>query len=194
MAAEKAEILLIGAAKPVIVGGLEPSFDRSQADRGQGPGCLPEGCRAAHPRYRDRLYLQQDRRRLHVALSEARNRVELRRRLRPCRRQMGRRARHRRDQHAGRAERGSRRYRARPAALHACANFRRPIVICAPANGSRRRLSAHAGDVARPHRRHRRHGPHRQGDRAPARCLRRAGGLSLAQSAGRRRPTSIIRS
>ena len=118
MAAEKAEILLIGAAKPAIVGGLEPSLDRSQADRGQGPGSLYRGDRAAHPRDRDRLYRQQDRRRLHVALPEARNRVELRRRLRPCRREMGGRARHRRDQHPRRAERGSRRHRDRTAALH----------------------------------------------------------------------------
>ena len=44
-------------------------------------------------------------------------------------------------------------------------------------------LSAHQGDAAQPHRRHGRHGPHRQGDRAPARSLRRAGRLSLAQSA-----------
>ena len=43
------------------------------------------------------------------------------------------------------------------------------------------------GDVARPHRRHGRHGPHRPGDRAAARRLRRAGGLSQPQSAGRRR-------
>ena len=193
MAAEKAEILLIGAAKPVIVGGLEPSFDRSQAGRGQGPGRLPEGGRAAHSRYRDRLYRQQDRRRLHVALSEARNRVELRRRLRPCRREMGGRARHRRDQHAGRAERGSRRHRARTAALH-LARISAGRSLSARRQMAREGLSAHSRDVARPHRRYRRHGPHRQGDRAPARCLRRAGGLSLAQSASRRRPTSIIRS
>ena len=48
-----------------------------------------------------------------------------------------------------------------------------------------RRLPAHAL-AARPHRRHRRHGPHRQGDRAPARRHEGAGGLSLAP-AGRRR-------
>ena len=47
-------------------------------------------------------------------------------------------------------------------------------------------ISAHQGDVAQPHRRHGRHGPHRQGDRAPAGGLRRAGGLSRAQPASRR--------
>ena len=41
MAADKAEILLIGAAKPVIVGGLEPIVNRPQADRGQGSGSIP---------------------------------------------------------------------------------------------------------------------------------------------------------
>ena len=49
------------------------------------------------------------------ALSQARDRVELRRRLRPRRRQIGGRARHHRHQHAGRAERRGRRHRARPA-------------------------------------------------------------------------------
>ena len=44
-------------------------------------------------------------------------------------------------------------------------------------------ISAHQGDAAQPHRRHGRHGPHRQGDRAPAGGLRRAGGLSQPQSA-----------
>ncbi len=47
-------------------------------------------------------------------------------------------------------------------------------------------VSAHQGDLARPHRRHGRHGPHRPGDRAPARRLRRAGGLSQPQSANGR--------
>ncbi len=42
-----------------------------------------------------------------------------------------------------------------------------------------RRLSAHPL-AARPHRRHRRHGTHRQGDRAPARRHEGAGRLSLA--------------
>ena len=78
------------------------------------------------------------RRRLHVALPQARNRVELRRRLRPHRRQMGGRARHHRHQHAGRAQRGSRRHRARPAALHRARICRRPSAICAPANGRSR--------------------------------------------------------
>ena len=48
-------------------------------------------------------------------------------------------------------------------------------------------IPAHQGDLAQPHRRHGRHGPHRQGDRQAARRLRRAGGLSLAQPASRRR-------
>ena len=51
-------------------------------------------------------------------------------------RQMGGRARHRRHQHAGRADRGGGRYRARPAALHGPRNLPRPNATCGPANGS----------------------------------------------------------
>jgi lactate dehydrogenase-like 2-hydroxyacid dehydrogenase len=40
-------------------------------------------------------------------------------------------------------------------------------------------------DAPRPYGGHCRHGPHRQGDRTPPRGLRRAGGLSQPQSAGR---------
>ena len=50
-----------------------------------------------------------------------------------------------------------------------------------------RRLPAHAL-AARPHRRHRRHGPHRQGDRAPVRRHEGAGGLSFAPARGRAVP------
>ncbi len=46
--------------------------------------------------------------------------------------------------------------------------------------------------AARPQGRHRRHGPDRPGDRAPARCLARAGRLSLAQARRRACPTSTI--
>ena len=51
-------------------------------------------------------------------LPQARIRVELRRRLRQHRRQICRRARHHRHQHAGGAQRGGRRHRARSAAVH----------------------------------------------------------------------------
>ena len=50
------------------------------------------------------------------------------------------------------------------------------------------------GDAAQPHRRHGRHGPHRQGDRAPAGGLRRAGGLSQPQSADGRELQVLSRS
>ena len=53
-------------------------------------------------------------------------------------------------------------------------------------------IPAHQGDAAQPHRRHGRHGPHRQGDRAPAGGLRRAGGLSLRATRRAASATSII--
>ena len=46
--------------------------------------------------------------------------------------------------------------------------------------------------AARPQGRHRRHGPHRPGDRTPARGLARSGVLSFAQSGRRPCPTSTI--
>src|SRR5665213_823516 len=49
---------------------------------------------------------------------------------------------------------------------------------------ARETIPAHQGDIAQPYRRHGWHGPHRQGDRAAAGGLRRAGGLSFAQQAG----------
>ena len=55
-------------------------------------------------------------------------------------------------------------------------------------------ISAEPATLARPHRRHGRHGPHRPGDRAAARRLRGAGGLSQPQSASGRDATSTIRS
>ena len=50
------------------------------------------------------------------------------------------------------------------------------------------------GDAAQPHRRAGRHGPHRPGDRAPARGDAGAGGLSLAAAGGGASPTGTIRS
>ena len=52
-------------------------------------------------------------------------------------------------------------------------------------------LSAQRRLAARPQGRHRRHGPDRPGDRAPARCLARSRGLSFAQ-AGRRRVVQAL--
>ena len=87
--------------------------------------------------------------------------------------------RHHGDQYARRAHGRSGRYRARPAAVHgarippgrALSAFR-PVA----AGG----LSPEQGHLARPHGRARRYGPHRAGDRAPARRHARAGGLSFA--------------
>ena len=185
MAGEKPDVLLIGARKPVIVGGLESEGHVALSARSQGSGRLHKIGRRQDPRDRGRLYGEQGRRQFHAALSQARADFELRRRLRPHRRQMGGRARHHRHQHAGSAERGSGRHRARPAALHG-ARISAGRALSARRQMDREAISAHQGDAAQPHRRHGRHGPHRQGDRAPARGLRRAGGLSQPQSASRR--------
>ena len=128
---------------------------------------------------------EPDQPRLHAALPQARAGVELRRRLRPRRRQMGGRARHRRHQHARGAERRSGRHRARAIAVHG-ARIPAGRALCACRQMAAGAVPAHQGDATQPHRRHGRHGPYRQGHRAPARCLRRAGGLSLAQPASRR--------
>ena len=178
MAGEKPDVLLIGAKKPVLVGGLEPKVTLHYLARRQGPGRLHQIDRRQDPRHRRRLYREQDRRRFHAALAQARADFELRRRLRSHRRQMGGRARHHRHQHAGSAQRGGRRHRARPVALHG-ARIPAGRTLSARRQMAAGAISAHQGDAAQPHRRHGRHGPHRQGDRAPAGSLRRAGRLSL---------------
>ena len=181
MAGEKPDVLLVGAKKPVMMKGLEgkvtlhhwldatdkEAFAKSVGDK---IGAIA----IAHHTKVDGDFLQ--------AISQRQTGVELRRRLRPHRRQMGGRARHRRHQHAGRAERGGRRHRARPLALHGAR------IVAGRALSARRQVAAsavssHQGDAAQPHRRHGRHGPHRQGDRAAAGSLRRAGRLSQPQSA-----------
>ena len=91
----------------------------------------------------------------------------------------------------GRAQRGGRRHRARPVALHGAPAAAGRALSARRQLAEAWRLPAHAL-AARPHRRHRRHGPHRQGDRAPARRHAGAGGLSLAP-ADRRRRTGTIR-
>ena len=183
--ADKADVVLIGVPKKLIVDGLSGPFNlhvipKDAMPRRSSPRSAPNVRGAAVTGAPDKHDGRRD-----GALSEARVRVELRRRLRQHRRQICDRARHHRHQHAGGAQRGGRRHRARPAALHGA---RIPAGRELPA---RRKMdgaaiSAEQGDVARPHRRHGRHGPHRPGDRAAARRLRRAGGLSQPQSAGGR--------
>ena len=150
MAAEKTEVLLIGPPKPVIVNGLAPAFNLHQVRRRQGPRAVLRRDRAAPARHRDVGHLGAHRRRLHGALPAARDRLVVRRRLRPYRRRLGRRARHHRHQHAGRAHRGGRRHRARAAAVH------RARVPAGRALPARRQvgaegLSAQQGDAAQPH-------------------------------------------
>ena len=192
MAGEKPDVLLVGPKKPVMVSGLEPKRHAALSGRRQGPGrvlkSVADKVRAIAIAYTankiDAAFMQ--------SFPSSRD-LELRRRLRPHRRQMGGRARHHRHQHAGSAQRGGRRHRARASALHG-ARIPAGRALSARRQMAGEALSAHQGDAAQPHRRHGRHGPHRQGDRAPARGLRRAGGLSQPQSAEPASATSTIRS
>ena len=187
MAGEKPDVLLVGNKKPVMVKGLEGKVTLHYLIDAAGQGRLPQIDRRQGARHRRRLYRRASiDAGIHAALSQARADLQLRRRLRPCRRQMGGRARHHRHQYAGGAERGSGRHRARPLALHG-ARIPAGRALCARRQMDGGAISADQGDAAQPHRRHGRHGPHRQGDRAPAGGVRRAGGLSQPQSASRRR-------
>ena len=114
----RSEILLVGPASRCRRR-ARSRFHRPRPRRSAGSR------RASSPRSRHvrgiavtRRSSRSDRRRRSCALAQARDRCELRRRLRPYRRQWAGAARHHRHQHAGRAQRGGRRYRARPAALH----------------------------------------------------------------------------
>ena len=113
----KKEVLLIGPLKPVVVKGLEAACTVHKAAEAKDRDAFI----AAHADVRAiacSATTEEIPRRLHGAVSQAPDRLELRRRLRPYGRQMGRRARRHPDQHAGCADRGGRRHRARPAALH----------------------------------------------------------------------------
>ena len=186
MPGDKADVVMFGP-KPIIEDALEKAGHvaapglRGAATRTPSSSRSPRRC----ARSRRSRVTARSTASTHVALPEARDRVELRRRLRPHRRQVGRRARHRRHQHAGRAQRGGRRYGARAPALHRAPPAAGRALPARGPMGEARRLSAHAL-AARPHRRHRRHGPHRQGDRAPARRHEGAGRLSHAPAGGRR--------
>ena len=176
MPGEKPDVLLVGAKKPVIVGGLTNAVTlhplEDAKDQDAFLNSIADKVRAiavsltAHKIDAD----------LMQRLPEAGARLDLRRRLRPRRCQMGGRARHHRDQHAGRAQRRGCRHRARPAALD------RARTAAGRALSARRQMAVgqlsadqHA---ARPHRRHGRHGTDRPGHRAADRGVRRAGRLS----------------
>ena len=183
MAAEKTAVLLIGPPKPVIVEGLASPVQPAQAARAERARELFRRVALAGARHRGRRHEERVDGPFMSAFSPARDRFELRRRLRPCRCRLGRRARHHGHQHAGRAHRGGRRYRARPAAVHG-ARVAAGRALSARRQVDAERLSAEQGDAARPHRRAGRHGPHRAGDRAPARRDAGARRLSFA-AAGR---------
>ena len=183
--AEKADVVLIGVPKKHIVDGLSGPFNLHVIPKDNAEAIIAKVAPNVRARRRDRRARQDDGR-PDGAFPEARIRVELWRRLRQHRRQICCRARHHRHQHAGGAERRGRRHRARAAAVHrARVSAGRELPARRKMDGAA--ISAEQRDLARPHRRHGRHGPHRPGDRAAARRLRRAGGLSQPQSAGRRR-------
>ena len=95
-------------------------------------------------------------------------------------------------QHARRADRRGRRRRDGAVDLD-LARIRqgRPLRPLRPLADAE--LSAQRRLAARPQGRHRRHGPDRPGDRAPARCLARSGVLPLAQSGGGRLVQALSR-
>ena len=101
------------------------------------------------------------------------------------------RAQYRRHQHARRADRRSRRRRDGASDLdRARVRQGRPLSALRPVADAE--LSLERRLAARPQGRDRRHGPHRAGDRTPARGFARAGFLSFAQSVVGASPTSTI--
>ena len=173
------DLLLIGPSKPLLAKGLEPAFTVHKLieakDREAFLAAIADRVRAFAVTYTN----QKIDAAIHAAVSEARNRVEFRGRLRPHRCQMGRRPRRPGDQHARRAQRGGGRHGARAFIMHGAG------IPAGRAPSARRQMgagsvSADARHAAQPHRRPGRDGPDRPGDRPAARCLRGAGGLSCA--------------
>ena len=100
MAAEKTDVLLIGPAKPVIVKGLAGPFNLIKFSEAKDRETF---FAETAPRVRGIAVAGTDERvngRLHAALSAARDRRVLRRRLRPRGRRLGGCPRHHRHQHA----------------------------------------------------------------------------------------------
>ena len=94
MATDKPEVLLVGPLKPVVVDGLEAVCTVHKVAEAKDRDAL---YRRAFARARHRVQrhaVSQIPGEPDGALSQARDRLDLRRRLRPYRRQMGRRARH----------------------------------------------------------------------------------------------------
>ena len=185
MAGEKPDVLLVGAKKPVLMKGLEGKvtlhhwLDAKDKDAFvKEVGNKIKAIAIAYTANKVDEKVSQ-------AVSSSRAGFELWRRLRPHRRQVGRRARHRRHQYARGVERGGRRYSARPSAVHG-SRISAVGALFACRKMAARTLSADEGNAARPDRRHGRHGPHRQGDREAPGSIRRAGRLSQPQTASGR--------
>ena len=189
MTTDKPEVMLIGPLKPVVVKGLDAICAVHKVAAANDPDAFIAGP-FARARHRLQRHGMQNSRRPDGALPKPRTRLKLRRRLRPHGRQMGRRTQCGADQYARRADRRGRRYRARAVALYR-ARISPSGAVFARRQMARAQLSAHQGDTAQPHRRHGGHGRHRPGDRAAARRLRRAGGLSHAQAAARRQLSAL---
>ena len=133
----KREIVLFGPLKPLVVKGLEAACTVHKAAEAKDRDAFF----AAHADVRAiacSATTEMIPASLHGALSQAADRGELRRRLRPYGRQIGGRARHHRHQHARSADRGSRRHRARAVALHRARISAGRALSCAPANGRKK--------------------------------------------------------
>ena len=115
------------------------------------------------------------------AFPQARNRRQFRRRLRSRRFRLRARAQCRRHQHARCADRRGRRRR-HGAADRDIARIRQGRSLFALRPVADAELSLERRLAARPQDRHRRHGPHRPGDRTPAGGFARSRVLSFAQS------------
>ena len=192
--ADKADVVLIRGAEEThrrwVARAVQSACGAErQRRRGDRSGRRSEGaCRRGH-RCAGRAHERRD----DGAFPQARDRVELRRRLRQHRREVCDRAQNRRLQYTGCADRGGRRHRARAFALHG------PRIPASRTVLARREVdagavSAEQDDAARPHRRTRGPRPNRQGDRAASRRLQCAGGVPQPQSARRRTLQVLSRS
>ena len=184
MPGEKPDVLLMGTKKPVIVGGLTNAVNLHPLEDAKDKDAFLKFHRGQGARDRGVADRAQDRRRPDAAVPEARARLDLRRRLRPCRCEVGRRTWHHRDQHPRRPQRRGCRHRAWPAALDGA---RTAAGRALPPRGQMAvwQLSADQ-HAARPHRRHGGHGANRPGHRAAHRGVRRAGRLSQPHPASGR--------
>ena len=181
----KPALLMTGPMMPLIARGCEDAFlvhrlwearDREALLRKVAPE-IRAICTGGHTGVRvDDAFMG--------ALSQSQDRRQFRRRLRFGRRGRGGKARRGRHQHPRGADRGGRGHDAGASAQHRARVLPGREVAARRPLGEGGRLPAHARVPARPLRRHRRAGAHRQGHRAPAGGLRPARQLLRPQPAG----------